>query len=146
MASATVTIDLQAPPSKVWEVVSDLATTPRWRTTVESVSAPPHVELGSRMPATTRVWGKRWRWNVEVTAYESPRRIAYRTSGMATVDVEYVLEETPTGGTHFSFTGSSGSWLAPLMRRTLEREARQALENLRGIVDGEPEGDWSARS
>jgi uncharacterized protein YndB with AHSA1/START domain len=135
MASATLSIDLRAAPADVWVFVSDLAATPRWRTTVESVGAPPQVALGTEMPATTKVWGKRWKWQVEVTAYDPPRRIAYRTSGMATVDVEYVLDPTPDGGTHFSFTGASNSWLAPLMRRTLEREARQALENLRAIVD-----------
>lgn len=137
MASSTVTIDLRAAPERVWAFVSDLAATPRWRTTVETVSAPPHIQLGTEMPATTRVWGKRWQWHVEVTAFEPPRLIAYRTSGMATVDVQYLLEAAPDGGTRFSFTGSSNSWLAPLMRRTLEREARHALENLRRIVDGE---------
>ena len=137
MASSTVAIDLSASPDAVWAFVSDLRATPRWRTTVETVDAPSHVELGTQMPATTRVWGKRWRWQVEVTAFEPPQRIAYRTSGMATVDVEYVLAAGPDGGTRFSFTGSSDSWLAPLMRRTLEREARKALENLRRIVDGD---------
>ena len=137
MASVTHVIELRTPPSEVWAFVSDLAATPRWRTTVERVDPPPEVAMGTQMPATTRVFGKRWRWTIEITALDPPRRLAYRTTGLATIDVEYLLEPTGDGGTRFRFTGSSPSKLAVIARRTLDREARKALSNLRTILDGE---------
>jgi uncharacterized membrane protein len=136
MASATHAIDLRSAPDEVWAFVSDLVATPRWRTTIESIEAPPHLEVGGRMPATTRVLGKRWRWTVEITSLDPPRRLAYRTTGAATIDVEYVVDARPDGGSRFSFTGSSSSRLSFLVRRTLDREARKALANLRTILDG----------
>ena len=138
MTVSTHSIELRAAPAEVWAFVADLGSTPRWRTTVERVDAPVDVELGTQMPATTKVFGKRWRWTIEITAMEPPRRLAYRTSGLTTIDVEYTIEPLPAGGSRFTFTGSSGSRLAPLARPTLDREARKALANLRAILDGRP--------
>jgi uncharacterized protein YndB with AHSA1/START domain len=137
-ASSVHTIDLRAEPADVWAFVSDLASTPRWRTTVEHVEAPPTLAVGTRMPATTRLFGKRWRWTIEVTAVEPRHRLAYRTTGLATIDVEYLLDADPdgAGGTRFTFRGSSPSRLSALARPTLDREARHALENLRATLDG----------
>ena len=103
---------------------------------MESVDAPAVVGLGTRMPATTRVFGRRWRWTIEVTAFEPPRRLSYRTSGLTTIDVTYALEPLDGGGTRFTFVGSSGSRLAVLAKPTLDREARTALANLEAILDG----------
>lgn len=136
MPSSAHSIELRSAPANVWAFVSDISSTPRWRTTVESVEAPSHLDVGTRMPATTRVFGKRWRWTIEITAIEAPRRLAYRTTGVATIDVEYVVDAGPDGGSRFTFTGSSPSRLAALARRTLDREARTALSNLRAILDG----------
>jgi hypothetical protein len=136
VVESTHSIELRAAPDDVWAFVSDLRSTPRWRTTVEAVDAPADVSLGTKMAATTKVFGKRWRWTIEVTAYEPPRRLAYRTSGLTTIDVAYAIDPVPDSGSRFTFTGASASKLAPLARRTLDREARKALANLRAILDG----------
>lgn len=88
------------------------------------------------MAATTKVFGKRWNWTIEITKSEPPRRFAYRTTGLTTIDVEYLVEAGSAGGTRFTFTGSSPSKLAVLARPTLDREARKALSNLRANLDG----------
>jgi carbon monoxide dehydrogenase subunit G len=137
VTASTHSIELRAAPADVWAFVSDLSSTPRWRTTVESIQAPSHFEVGIRMPATTRVLGMRWRWTIEITSIEPPRRLAYRTTGVATIDVEYVVDARPDGGSRFTFTGSSPSRLAVLARPTLDREARKALSNLQVILDGQ---------
>ena len=141
MASSTHSIELLTAPTDVWAFVSDMRLTPRWRTTIEAVDAPAVLEVGTRMSATTRAFGKRWHWTIEVTALEPPRRLAYRTTGMTTIDVEYVVSPTPEGGSQFEFTGASPSRLAVLARRSLDREARKALSTLRGLLDGPPKGD-----
>ena len=140
MASSTHSIELLTGPAEVWAFVSDMSLTPRWRTTVESVDAPATLEVGTRMPATTRMFGKRWQWTIEITAIEPPTRLAYRTTGMTTIDVEYVVSPTRHGGSRFKFTGSSPSRLAVLARPTLDREARRSLSNLRTLLDAPHRG------
>jgi hypothetical protein len=135
VASSTHSIELFTGPAELWAFVSDMSLTPRWRTTVESVDAPATLEIGTRMPATTRMFGKRWQWTIEITAIEPPTRLAYRTTGMTTIDVEYVVSPTPNGGSRFAFTGASPSKLAVLARHSLDREARTALSNLRTLLD-----------
>lgn len=136
MASSSHSVELRSEPDAVWAFVSAMASTPRWRTTVETVDAPPELEVGTRMAATTRVFGKRWRWTIEITALEPPRHLAYRTTGIATIDVAYRIDPMPDGGSRFTFTGSSSSRLAVFAKPTLDREARAALANLRSILDG----------
>lgn len=135
---------IRRPVETVWAYVSDLRRTPEWRTTVRSVTPPDAPSVGATCTATTKVLGRRWHWTLEITEWDPPHRLAFRTiRGAAHMATTYVLE--PDGdGCRFTFVGSSSgtdSWLlrllTPLFVRELTRQARRHVDILRRTLEGD---------
>ena len=132
---------ISRPPSDVWCFVSDLATTPTWRTKVTSIEPPDTLQLGQQFAATTRLLGRTWRWALELTELDEGRVLSYAVvRGVAKPHVSYLIEPDP-GGTRFTMTGSveptgfGTRLLTRLARPALRRETTIHLSNLKRLLE-----------
>jgi len=85
---------IEAPLERVWEVVSDIESQPRWMHEMKAVRmlTPPPVGVGSRGEADVRVMGIGVTDPVTITAWEPPHRFAVRHEGLFTGDGVITLE------------------------------------------------------
>lgn len=97
-----MTIVIDAPIERVWEVASDIAGQPRWMHDMKSVrmSTPGPTRVGSKGEATVRIYGLSAADPVTVTAFEPPNLFALRHdgafSGSGTVRLEPGADGTTT--------------------------------------------------
>lgn len=134
-------IAIDRPPEVVWSYVSDLAATPRWRTTVHRVEPPAELVPGASFDATTKVVGKTWQWRLTLDEFDPPNTLTYSVAeGFTDITVTYRL--APAGAaTRFTLVASSQPrrrverLLEPIAGRVLRRQTDQHLANLRAIVE-----------
>ena len=129
------------PPEEVWSYVADLARTPEWRTTVQTVEPPEELEVGAEFGATTRVLGRQWRWTLVLDAVEPPTTLSYSVAqGFTDLTVTYRLAPVE-GGCRFSLVAESAAdraierLLEPIAGRVLRRQTSRHLENLKAALD-----------
>lgn len=141
MARHEAHIDIARPVADVWAFVSDIGATPRWRTTVRSVTPPERLAVGAEFEATTRVFGRTWSWRIRIAALEIERRLGYEVvDGVADLTVEYLLEAVDDG-CHFTLVGESRpkNMLTRVLDRpaawNLRRETADHLPNLKRIME-----------
>lgn len=133
-------IELMQSPETVWEFTTDLGRTPEWRTTITSIEPPAELDVGERFSGTTRLLGRSWRWELQVTVVEPERRFAYTVvEGVAKPSVEYRIE--PIGaGCRFTMSGwiddknLAARLLMPLAVPALRRETVRHLGNLERVL------------
>lgn len=128
-------------PSDVWSYVADLAATPQWRTSVQSVDPPDVLEAGSPFGATTRVLGRTWRWDLVLDEFDPPTTLTYSVvEGFTDLTVTYRLSPVD-GGCRFTLVASSKAdrWverlLEPLASRVLRRQTSRHLANLKAVLE-----------
>lgn len=108
MAKLERTIEIDAPPEEVYDVLTDPNCLGQWVTIQdELVSAPdPPLEKGDCVVQKMKVVGRSFEvsWDVEVA--DRPKRVRWSGSGpMGSVArATYVLEPNGDGGTRFSYT------------------------------------------
>lgn len=128
-------------PSDVWDFVSDLSRTPRWRTTVKSIEPPITFEVGAQFSATTRLLGTTWQWVLELTEIDQGRHLSYVVvQGVVKPHVSYRVAPH-RDGTQFTMTGGidqfglGGRLLTVFARPALRRETAAHLKNLKGLLE-----------
>lgn len=95
-------IEIDAPPARVWEIVSEVRNAPQWSSQAAKVIA-----LGGRTSAGTRALNINrrgplfWPTTSRVVEFEPGRRFANRIAENTTVWV-FELEPTPSGGTRLT--------------------------------------------
>lgn len=106
-----VSVDVAAPPSVVFGLISDIAQMPRWspetyRTEWSGGATEPAV--GARFRGWNRFGWVRWSTTVEVEEYETPRVFAFCTRfGSHRGSLwRYTLDETADGGTRLTETNT----------------------------------------
>lgn len=141
MPSATRTVTIQKPPSDVFAFVADGTTASQWRSGVLDVA---HVS-GSGVGAVYRQGvkgpgGRRVAADYEVTAYEPPRRLAFRAiAGPVRPVGEYRLEPVP-GGTQLTFNLEAqlgliqGLLMSGMVQKTMDAEMA-ALDRLKAVLE-----------
>lgn len=78
-ANLEVSIEISASPSRVWEVVSDLARMPEWSPqTRKSIIRGRPIRVGSSMINVNRRGVQVWATRSEVVAFEPAKRVAWR--------------------------------------------------------------------
>ena len=108
MAKLERTIEIDAPPEEVYDVLTDPNCLGQWVTIQdELVSAPdPPLEKGDCVVQKMKVVGRSFEvsWDVEVA--DRPKRVRWSGNGpMGSVArATYVLEPNGDGGTRFSYT------------------------------------------
>lgn len=112
------TIEVAAPPVKVWSLVSDLRRMSRWSPQVARtfVRGGGPVELGSRMVNVNRRGLLVWPTQSKVVRFEPHREIAFRVKDNFTI-WSFTLEETPAGGTTITQRREAPQGVSDISRR-----------------------------
>jgi carbon monoxide dehydrogenase subunit G len=131
----------------VWEFVVDPMNDPRWCRKVKSVerAGPRHWKVIHKpvplRPSATL--------SLEQLELDPPRRVTMREEGEASVfDVEYRLEETPTGTRFTQVSEFKWKKLPRALHKTFERgvrrDVRRQLRALKGVLERAGESTSSA--
>jgi uncharacterized protein YndB with AHSA1/START domain len=148
MAKIHHEVRIEAPPERVWQLITDPQRLPEYNTTVIEVhdATGPLDQVGARYRTVSRVYGRRIEGPWEVTDVEPNRRLVTRGSAAgggqvtliqtlepadggsrAAVDIDY---ELPAG-----FIGEIANKL--FVERALERDVRHTGDNIKAIVEAE---------
>lgn len=147
MAKLERTIDIEAPPEEVYDVLTDPNCLGEWVTIQEElVSAPdPPLSEGDCVVQKMKVVGKSFEvsWDVEVA--DRPSKVQWAGNGpMGSVArATYVLEPNGNGGTKFSYTNEydvPGGPVGKVAGRALVSasggEADATLKRLKDFIEG----------
>lgn len=140
------TIQVDAPPEAVFEVLTDLDGLPDWSTiTVETHDTPSEpLSPGHTFTQTLRVLGRNLDAHWEVKEVDPPHRAAYEASAPGNGWLRMTQQVQPVeGGSRVEFDidyelpgGFLGDWLDQgYVQRRNEREAEHCLQNLKDVVE-----------
>jgi uncharacterized protein YndB with AHSA1/START domain len=96
MTTVEFSVEIEAPPERVWEVTSDPSNLPHWDRHIESVRVPPG-GLGAavRYEVTMRFIAFRTTVEAEVQEWEPPWRAVVRLSGLLEATVSTTIAALP---------------------------------------------------
>ncbi|MDQ2910535.1 MAG: SRPBCC family protein [Actinomycetota bacterium] len=140
MIRIELTLAIERSPEDVFELLSDIERLPEWQSSAVEAHTDGPLAEGSRIAERRRLLGREVDSEVEVVAYEPPRRLTLRSLGGPvnfTVDHELVEEG---GGTQLTFVGEAkpGAFLKlaePVLKRTAEQEFRKDFERLKELLE-----------
>jgi uncharacterized protein YndB with AHSA1/START domain len=136
-----LTIDVARPAYEVFEHLTDLDRIPDWQASaVESRADEPLAE-GVRIFECRRVLGKEIHNELEVTAFDPPRRLTLKAlKGPVRFTVDHLLAETD-GSTRLQVVaeGKAGRFMKlgePVLARQAEHELRGDFARLKELLEG----------
>ena len=110
-------IEIDAPPARVWEIVSEVRNAPRWSSQARKVFATTGpTALGTRSFNINRQGPVFWPTTSRVVDFQPERRFANRTGGHGTQWI-FELEPTPSGGTRLTERSEPPAALVAAVRR-----------------------------
>jgi carbon monoxide dehydrogenase subunit G len=96
MTTAEFSVEVDAPPERVWEVTSDPSNLPHWDRHIESVRVPPEgLGPGVRYQVVMRFMALRTTVGAEVLEWEPPWRAVVRLSGLLEATVSTSIAALP---------------------------------------------------
>ena len=140
MIRIELTVEIARPPEDVFELLSDIERLPEWQmSAVEAHTDGPLAE-GSRVREKRRLLGREVDTELQIVAFEPPRRLTLRSLGgpvRFTVDHELVALG---GGTQLRFLAEAqpGGLLRltePVLARAAEQEFRQDFDRLKELLE-----------
>ena len=140
MIRIELTVEIARPPEEIFEILSDIERLSEWQTSaVEAHTEGPLAE-GSRVTEKRRLLGREVDTELEVVAYEPPRRLTLRSLGgpvKFTVDHELIAHG---GGTQLRFLAEAqpGGLLRltePVLARTAEQEFHRDFDRLKALLE-----------
>ncbi len=158
LPEATTTIDIAAPPDRVWEVLSDITVMPRFSTellAVEWAGGSTGPALGAQFLGhnRNRAIGE-WTTRSEIVAFDPPRVFGWAVGDSQKPAATWLFELQPLpSGTHLRYTARIGpgpSGVSMLIERTPDRAERiiegrlgqfrnamqATLEGIRDLAEG----------
>lgn len=146
MARFRVEAHIDAPPSRVWELLKDWEGSAAWMvdaTTVE-VLGEQRTGIGTRVRAVTRIAGIPLTDLMEVVGWEEGRLISVMHHGWPIRGLAwFALHPTEDGGTRFEWAEELDPPLGPLgelggrvLRSPIERVLRKSLTKLKRLAEG----------
>ena len=140
MIRIELTVEIARPPEDVFELLSDIDRLSEWQASaVEAHTNGPLAE-GSRVAEKRRLLGREVDTELEVAAYEPPKRLTLRSLG-GPVDFTVDHELTARGGgtvLRFVAEAQPGGLLRltePVLARTAEHEFRQDFDRLKELLE-----------
>lgn len=147
MSRVETSIEIDAPPERVWDVVMDPDRLDEWVTIhrrVEKASEKP-LEEGSTLEQTLCIRHTNFRVKWKVAEADAPRLAVWEGKGPARsrARTEYRLSANGDGGTRFDYVNDFKAPFGPLgsaAERVLvggvsEREAKATLQSLKRLVE-----------
>lgn len=119
MKSFQTTIQIDAPTSRVWSLLTDLPEWPRWNTTVDKVEG--SIGLGSRVTVYAKASPGR-AFPLKVSELVPQQRMVWRGGmplGLFTGTRTYTLSPQPGNGVEFAMAEVFAGWMAPLITRSI---------------------------
>lgn len=149
MSEVRSTIDIDASPEAVFDVVLDPARLKDWvtihRETISADDGPPRE--GMEMQQRMRLRGAEFKVSWELVACERPTHAEWKGRGPARskAETEYTLEALPEGGTRFSYRNAFKAPLGPLgavagkalVGGVPEKEAVASLKALKKLMESQ---------
>lgn len=148
-SSVNVSIEIDVPPERVWDVVMDPNRLGDWVTIhrkLGKVTDRP-LKKGSRLDQTLCLRGAHFRVHWEVDQYDEGKRAKWQGKGPARshASTEYRLEPDGNGGTRFDYTNEFKAPFGPLgsvasravMGDVPEREAKKSLAKLKKLLEAD---------
>lgn len=150
MPSFAVTVEIARAPADVFAYLTDVSKLPEWQGSATGAEVDGAVRQGARIRERRRFVGRDIRIDVEVTAYEPPRRFDVRSRG---APVSYTIRHTlePVGaGTRLHAradvkVGAMMRFAAQGPLKLAEREFRSDFERLKRILEGAPGAPGTSR-
>jgi uncharacterized protein YndB with AHSA1/START domain len=143
MADITVSIEIGAPPERVWSEAADLAAHVEWMADARSIEflTDQRSGVGTRMLVETRVGPLKTNDVMEITGWDEQHSIGVRHQGIITGEGSFRLEANRSG-TRFTWTEQlafpwylGGPVTALAARPILRWIWRRNLEGLRGRIE-----------
>jgi uncharacterized protein YndB with AHSA1/START domain len=90
-------VEVAAPPERVWEVTSDPRSLPRWDRRIEAVDVPASLGVGSRFRVVMGFLAVRATVRAEIVEWEPPVRARIRLEGPIRATVSTTIGALPEG-------------------------------------------------
>jgi uncharacterized protein YndB with AHSA1/START domain len=146
MSLVRTTIEIDAPPSRVWEIVMDPRRLPDWVTIHRKLgTVPARLAAGSQFEQTLNLRGANLHVVWTVVSVDPPRRAVWEGRGPAHSRASIVYELQPAGDerTRFEYTNEfkpPGGALGAAAGRVLvgglsHREAERSLQRLKQLIE-----------
>jgi len=107
MASATSSVIINQPVSKVFSYITSVENHTTWQPGILSAQATPPgpIQLGTVYHYVTEVMGKRYETQTQVSAFELNKKWATKTIGVPkSVETVYIFEEGPNNTTRLTIS------------------------------------------
>lgn len=134
-------VDIARAPEDVFAFLTDVPRLPEWQSSAESATLAGELRTGARIRERRKFVGRDVKTELEVTAYEPPRRFDMRSrGGPVSYEIHHALEPTPNG-TRLQVevdvkVGAMMRIAAQGPLKLAEREFRNDFERLRGLLEG----------
>jgi carbon monoxide dehydrogenase subunit G len=134
-------VQISRSPEDVFVRLSDVERLPEWQSSALEVHADGPMAQGSHIFEKRRLMGRELDNELEVVAFDPPRRLTLRSLGgpvKLTIDHELAAVD---GGTRLTIvaSGKAGSLMKlaePMIARTAEAELRGDFERLKELLEG----------
>jgi len=139
-------IEIDAPPEKVYEVVMDPRRLEDWVTIHVGLKAAPNgdLERGSELIQCLKLAGRRFDVHWDVVEADRPTRVVWEGRGPVHSRAKVVYDIHPNDGNRTAFHyvneyslpgGPLGRIAGGALRGTAERESERTLERLKGLFE-----------
>lgn len=140
MIRVELELEIERPAQEVFDRLVDVERLPEWQSSAVRSHLGGPMGVGARIHETRRLLGREAHSELEVAAFEPPRRLTLRTlRGPVKVDVDHRLESEGDGTVlHVVAEADPGSILRlakPLLTRQAEHELRTDFERLKQLLE-----------
>jgi uncharacterized protein YndB with AHSA1/START domain len=124
VTTVSVSVEVAAPPARVWEVISDPANLPHWNRHIVRVTGVPAegLDRGVEYVTEMRLLGVHGKVRAEVLEWVPPRRSSVRLAGLIDATVTSTVEPLDEGRSRldhvveYRFRGALGDLAAASLR------------------------------
>ena len=140
MIRIELTVEIACPPENVFAALTDLERLPEWQSSAVSSKADGPLAVGVRVREQRSMLGRELENELEVTAYDTPRRFALEgRSGAIPLSINHELvEEGGKTVLHVRAQAEPGGLFKlaePMIKRTAEQELRADFECLKDRLE-----------
>jgi uncharacterized protein YndB with AHSA1/START domain len=135
-----VTLDVARTPQEVFELMTDLGRLPDWQASAVESKADGPLRQGALIRERRRVMGREHETQLEVTAFDPPRRLTLKAlDGPVRFTVDHLLHgDASSTLLHVVAEGKTGRFMKlgePLLARQARQELRCDFQRLKELLE-----------